>query len=358
MARPLAPWLGWLGVAAAVGWVLLRTPAGLIPYVDAYVEFAKAWPASVLSVEQEYIRSSAVGQLVYGLIPWHSLAAFVTLHAVALGLALVALAWWLSRISTEGLRISRILVLGPIGAVLVAWVGSYDAFTVLLVVLLMIALTADRRIIAAVVGIVLGFQHFEQSVVILVSLALYAWLVRRDRLEWDPTLPGILLALGGVVVGKVALAAFLAQQGFSSAGGRLWWVQGDRLSVYLDQLQATWPVLLWSLFAGSWLVLIAWASRARPGRWTLLLCFVPALLASAIAEDHTRLFALTAWPLLMLLMLRLAAGESQAGEAVPGDAGAAAGGVRLRHVEYLSWIALPMIVWGSNVLVFGVPGPV
>jgi hypothetical protein len=218
----------------------------------------------------------------------------------------------------------------------------------------MVALGGDRRILAAGVGVLLGLQHFEQSVVILVSLSLYAWLVRRHRLSWDPTVAGTLLALGGVIVGKVALAVFLAQQGFSSAGGRLWWVQGDRLGVYLDQLQATWPVLLWSLFAGSWLVVIAWAGRARLGRWSLLLVFVPPLLASVLAEDHTRLFALTAWPLLMLLMLRLAAAEKEADE----TEGAAVGGIRLRHVEYLSWVALPVVVWGSHVLMFGVPGPV
>lgn len=353
MSGYLPRWLGSLGVAAAVAWVIVRTPVGLIPYADAYVEFAKTWPDSVLSTEQEYIRSSALGQALFRLTPWDSLGAFVALHAAALGLSLLVLAWWLARTSTEGLRISRILVLGPIGAVLIAWVGSYDAFTVLLTVVLVLVLAADRRVLAAIVGILLGWQHFEQSIVVLVSLALYSWLFARQRQPWEPTLAGTLVALAGVVVGKVALVVFLAQQGFASAGGRLWWVQGDRLDVYVDQLRATWPVLLWSLFAGSWLVLIAWASRSGPRRWSALVCFVPPFLACLVAEDHTRLFALTSWPVLMLIMLRWAASHDTER---PGEA--PAGGIRLRHVEYLSWVALPVIVWGANVLVFGSPGPV
>jgi hypothetical protein len=131
------------------------------------------------------------------------------------------------------------------------------------------------------------------------------------------------------------------------------WVQGDRLEVCAQQVQATWPVLLWSLFAGSWLAIIVWASSPRPGRWAVLTCFLPPLAAALVAEDHTRLFALTAWPVLMLVLLRLAAGVEG-----PGEKSASPPAVPLRYVEYLSWVALPVVVWGAQVLVFGVAPPV
>lgn len=290
-----------LGTAAVVAWVLLRTGPDLVPGVVSQEEVARAWPHSDVTWRTAYVLRAPLGQVAYRALPVQGLDVFVLLHVAALATAAgLLLAWLLRRYGSQaGAVAATVLLLAPLTAVLLEWLGIYDAFSVLAWVLLVVTLPRSRgaQVAAAVVA---GVQNFEQVAVGLVLLALLPELSRRAG--WRPWVPGL---LAGAVAGRAALEAYLRSVGAPS-GSRLTFLVHDP-ALFVEVLHSSLvsaPLLVMSSLGGLWalavpVLLAGWPGWSRSLRLRVLAAAALLLAVGVLTADHTRVMALTAVPVVV-----------------------------------------------------------
>jgi hypothetical protein len=179
--------------------------------------------------------------------------------------------------------------------VALAWTGSYDVFTIVLGTAIVIC---RRPWVAALAGFVAAFAAFEQSIISVVALIAVTFLARapgRDR---------YLAAAGGLVVGRIVLTIVLRANDVTH-DRRYWW-QHFGIGHFLDQFWRALPLLLLTGLGTSilivaaclWLGVSTWRSRAV---W--LGALVVPLVAVALGEDQTRVYANIVWPIVLALVL-------------------------------------------------------
>ncbi len=298
--------VAFLGVCV---WVLWRTGPGKIPNVETFEIIANGWPTIPMGPETAYVLRVPLGQIVYGFLPQQGTGTYLALHlACLLGTGVLLLAWMCRRLGARtGLVAGGILVLSPITAVLLLWIGMYDAFSVLTWVLLL--MTLDRRapwqFAAAVLA---GVQNFEQVLVGLLMLLLVPRLPARMGFR-----PQAMWLLAGAVAGRIALELYFRSVG-ATPGGRATFLSWDTLSSLLASTAANGPLVLWSALAGLWgfaiaALLASWAGWSRRERLQLVLALGGWVLACAITADHTRVLAMTSFPLVVIGVMALADGH-------------------------------------------------
>lgn len=332
-----------LGLAAVVTWVLLRTGPGLVPGVDSHEEVARAWPHSDVTPRTAYVLRAPLGQLVYRALPEQGLDVFVALHVVALlTSAGLLLAWLLRRHGRQaGAVAATVLLLAPLTAVLLEWVGVYDAFSLLAWVLVVMSLPGPRaaQVLAAALA---GLQNLEQVLVGLVVLALLPELSRRAA--WRPWLPGL---LGGAVAGRVGLEAYLASVEAPS-GSRLTFLLHDQalLVEVLHSSLVSAPLLVMSVLGGLWVLAVPVVLRDWP-RWSpglrarLVLTLLLLLAVGTVTADHTRVMALSSVPAVV-------AGAVAVGTSLP-----TYGAFWRRPDPWLMLLFPPVVAFGDAVLPLG-----
>lgn len=334
-SRRTALW-GLFGVVAAGLWAVLRSGTGIVPGADWHFAAVAVWPARPESPDEWYLADSPLGIVAAKALHIESLQAFLWLNVVAVLLALFALAAWavVAAWETDPWRAARLVVLAPVGAVLLAWIGMYDAFTVLAWVLALFAWLSGWRWAMSAAGLLLGFQHFEHGLVGLVALFL-AWLALRTRLPNALQTRSPLWLLPGILLGKVLLVLAFWSQGVSADG------RSDWVSRFLYEWTAVGanvlPLLVWSLFAGWWAVVIYLGlDSTRRQQVYLAGALAIGLAATAISGDRPRVFVLVLMP------------------AVAIAAVAFSGSIR-RHsresyvIETVVWLAPPILFWGKDV---------
>ncbi len=193
----------------------------------------------------------------------------------------------------------------PVSATPYFWVG-YDSATLFLMVL---ALYWPRRsAVVFAIGVALGMQHFEQGAFASGGLLIARLLERRQGgasgSKSGASLSTIrfpLALLGGVVAGKLALFAIFAQAGVVVNSGRLVWLISHLDSMLLNFAKA-WFFVIYAIFGIGWLLAIQYADRGRRA-WPFFagLLFILSLLP--VVEDSTRVFAITAFPLICAFWL-------------------------------------------------------
>ena len=300
--RPLLRAAGVGTALTLVGlWVLWRTGPGKVPYLADFEQAARSWPNSTLPPDSQYILRVPLGQLLYRLLPQHSLAIFLMLHAGCLLLAAILLGSWLCRRlgRPAGLVAAMVVALAPVTAVLLLWIGMYDAFSILVWVAVLIALGKGGgwQFAAAVLA---GLQDFEQMAVGLALVLAVPRLAKAVGLR-----PRAAPLLAGVLVGKGMLEVYLHLVG-AGGGSRLSYLQRwDILSEVIGSTVSDLPLLLWSALAGLWGFALkalydsrgGWSPHAKAG---LVSAAVLWLGSSALSDDHTRVLALTSFPLVVM----------------------------------------------------------
>jgi hypothetical protein len=330
--------LGLIGVVAAFGWSILRAGPTVTPSLDALVAAAQAWPQRLPGEFEAFYADSPLGLLVARAVGSGSTTAY--LWTSALALVLVACCWalwaWLNAPSSQRWRAARLAVLSPVVGVLAAWLGFYDPWTMLAWAVVLFAWLSGSRALLAVSGGLLGFQHMEHGLLGLAALLL-VWVAVRpglpDRLR--ATNPG--WAAIGVVAGKAVLLLVLVSAG-SSASGRTSWL-GTYLADWTKVAVNTGPMLVWSLFAGSWAIVVAFwlADSSRRTRTLLAGALIVGLVATLLSGDRPRVFVLVMAP--ALLLLTIAYLQRREGNRT-----------ELRLVETVVWLAPAVTLWGSEVV--------
>jgi len=297
-----------LGLCAAVClWVVWRTGPGKVRALDLAEATARGWPTVAVPTDSQYILRQPLGQLLYRLLPMHGTTIFLGLHALCLLVSGVLLVGWLCRRlgGTSGLLAAMIVALAPVTAVLLLLIGMYDAFAILAWVVVLV--TMGRRPgwqLAA--GVLAGFQDFEQMTVGLLMVALLPGLARAAGLR-----PRVAYLLGGTVAGKFALEVYLHAVG-AGPGSRLSYLaRGDVFSGLLASAAADAPLLAWSALAGLWGFTLkalcdswgGWPCHQRAG---LVLAVGLWFGAGALGWEHTRVLALTSFPLVVMGAMAIA----------------------------------------------------
>lgn len=335
---------GWgvaAGIAVAAVWAVLRCGVSVSPALPDLVQAATIWPQRLDDNLRAYFTDSPLDILAYRALPWQSSQAFTWLTLAASLAAIIGIAIWIGVLAPEGqrARAARLMILAPLPAVLLTWIGGYDGFTVLACLACLYAWAFGRPWLLVLAGILFGFQHFEHAILCTLALVL-TWLAVREYLPARLTRFSPGWAIPGVIVGKVLLVVILAGQGSSISG------RGSWLSEFLREWTVTavsvGPTLLWACFAGSWAILIAFVIGVRSRRALILLGCALAIgfLATALSGDRPRVIALVLAPSLALITLALLAREDEEN-------------VRTRTlvlVETLVWIAPPIFLWGKAVI--------
>lgn len=325
----------WLLALVAALWAVLRVAPGTIPDVSQTAARSALWPQRDLGEFTEFVRTSPLGQIAYRIGGALGTWEYVLIHALAAMGAVALLAWWLARQVPAGRRgvAVRLVVLSPVVAVLVVFLGAYDPFTVIGMAALLFAWASGSRWAVVAAGVYLGFQHFEQGLVVVIVGAVAAYALR-GRPGADRPTPA--WAYLGLVVGKAALTLVLQMATGDGLSGRSSYLVWEWVRPALVSTVNFGPVLLLSLFAGLWALVVVGLLRLQlRQRLLMLLAFALCLVPMAVAADHTRIYVLCALvPLLMLTADVLRGGDVTGHELV--------------LVEAMAWLVVPLFVWTSS----------
>lgn len=320
------------GILVAFVWMVLRSGTGILPGHDQVVAAAVLWPERVSASFQGFLADSPLNLIAFKLLGFENSQELLWLSLTFIVISITLLAAWAGKTSDRGrARAIRLAILAPISTVMLHWIGSYDPFTMFCWGIVLFAWISHRRWIMVLSAIPLGFQHFEHGILGLLVLILV----------WNATHNALPLSLSmnpawfipGVVSGKLLLTVMFiwAQQPFS---GRSEWI-GPFLREWTVIGINIAPMLLWSLFAGSWaVVLFAWLHVQGRGRIQLALAFLIGLGALALSGDRPRVFIIVTAPALLLLVIYFSR---------------KAKGREATLIESIVWLAPPVIFWGKEV---------
>lgn len=323
-------------VVASVFWAVARVGLSTIPGIATAADSAFGWPSNDLSQYSAFSATSPIGSLIFTLIGNSDPVVFLGLHLVALVAALVLMLWWVAAMTPRSSRLMafRLVILSPWVALLLIFLGSYDPFTVIGFALVLLSWTYNKTLLIFLAGVIVGFQHFEQS--LFAVIAAYLVIVAlRDHLPSNfLILRQFLFTLSGLIFGKLALTLILTVSSESGAFGRgaFWTAEWFRIS-FVTSVNF-WAVFLLSLFAGSWgLIVVTTLSVRRKQQATLFAAFVLCLLPAVLTLDHTRVFVMTSMLSLSVMTVVFARSANQLSRK------------DFVYVEALAWLIVPLSVW-------------
>ena len=283
-----------------LGLLVLAWRAGWGSFPDSRwlaTEIVPALPSiPTLDPLAQYSLSSPLGAFLAAIAHADTSTAFELLHLVAMAVLALVVATMVVRKHgwTASALVGAAFVGSQTGVVLLAWIGSYDVFTVGLLSLLVVV--SDRRV-AAVLGLALAFSAFEQSAIVLLALFVLALVGiggTRARLAW---------AAGGLVLGRIVLEVWLRSNDVTH--GRWWFLRQIGIGHVLRLFGHGLPWLLVTGL-GATVVAVVVAIAALPSRRSRAVVvgvLLAALVPTALSLDETRVFAVLTWPVVMALLL-------------------------------------------------------
>lgn len=279
--------------AFAVGVSFVKAGFGLHPEWRRLQDAAAHWPTvmdSPLIMEGDRsLLSNMTTSMLSGLLgartPMGYLAVSAALTAIAIALPLLMPAIRSSRTAT---RLAFVMIVGgATPAVLLSWIGGYDA---IIVVAITIAALARTKWVSWAGWFVVAFSHAPVA-----FIALLLWLpmmaLARRREDTTSTLVRGTGASVAVLVGWVTIRTLTDVWGGSTDRLSLWQAidVGDIASAYLSSL----PLLVFSILGIGWAVALHPAVRhTQLGRLLLAEAVVVLLVIPWIAVDETRISVL------------------------------------------------------------------
>ncbi len=208
-------------ILVLIALMLVKTGIGVIGNASFSALLAKNPFVNPLAVaEHQYVIWNWLGSFLAWTIGASGQGAFIALHMLFTA-GFLALFFGLAfrKFDDATARTAILLfVFLPVSSTPLFWVG-YDSLTLPLI---LIALAFPGRwLIAAIAGVLLGMQHFEQGFVGAAAL-LFATILSKRRGE-TTTYPivHVVALLIGVVVGKLVLIAIFRHNGIEVTGSRL-----------------------------------------------------------------------------------------------------------------------------------------
>ena len=277
----------------------VRVGIWCIPNVTSFVAVAKnPFVNPFDNPNAFYVLWTWLGSYIAWLIGANTEAGYLALHFffnlifTAGFIALVT-----RRLDKKDARTALVLFfLLPVSITSYYWV-SYDSFTLLL---MMLALVSTRvKILPLLIGIILGMQHFEQSM--FAVLALCAAFILGGKAEKEYSGTWIFLLLVGVVIGKFILHFIFLRYHVHLNSGRTFWLN-SHLSEILQQFWYHMHYILWSTLGLGWVLALKSFDKGRKSL-PLLIPLFGLMLLMPIVGDQTRVYALCSFLLLSVYWL-------------------------------------------------------
>lgn len=303
-------WLtnAWVMAASAIAVCLIKYGAGLFPAWHVSSAFVENWSnphaSPILGPPADYFLRSPVSTVAAGILGIDSarvfLVARILLVIVAIGLPFLLQA---SRSSTSLRVVVWVFVVGgPVPAIALSWVGSYDPVTIIGIEMAILG-----GPVASITGWALvGMNHLE--VAVLGWLLVLAVTIITSR---SPTqVKRLLLGGGAIGIGAAATQLLIFWWGGattrSAAFGAL-----DVSAMTPPSLARYWPLIAFSALGLGWAIVLApKVLKSRLGITVTGLALVVAAIVPYLALDQTRVLALVLFPAALttaLVLVRTAA---------------------------------------------------
>jgi hypothetical protein len=290
----------WRFLIVLFALMFVKTGVWHIPNLGASAHIARN-PFIVYTSDPvaQYLMTSWLSPFIAWLLGATSEGAFLALHlgfSLAFTGLFVALAF--HRLQETAARVAILIFAAmPVSATAWFWIGN-DSLTLLL--MLGALALKSRPLVAGLIGILLGLQHFEQAAfgfagLCLAGLATFRF-GGRDIYPWGTAAS----VLAGICAGKLLLIGIFHWNGMAVTGRSGWFLahQAWLFSIFWMRLH----VILWGALGVAWLVAIAYADRGRRAIpfFLGLAALLPLLL---IVADHTRVICIVLFPLVYVFWL-------------------------------------------------------
>lgn len=177
----------------------------------------------------------------------------------------------------------------PLASTNLTWLGKPDHFTLVATVML----ACGPAWACAGGGFVLGFNHFEQGLLILAGTFLVRRYITGDK-SWRWTAH----MLAGFAAGRLLWTVYASSVNYD-ASRRFDWVLRD-LEGFVRVWRGDLPTLIFGAFGVSWVaVIVMWRNVDRSRRWILAGSFGLATAATLVTLDTTRVYTLVTLPILL-----------------------------------------------------------
>jgi len=265
-------------------------------------------PHEVVDVSQDFILKSAGIAALLGLLGVKSSAVWLAVHVVLAMTALI-MPFLLPpfRGSTRSAQMLFIVVTGgPILALLLLWVGSYDALPIIGLVVIALVRSPWWQ---ALGWLLVGLLHSELGLVALVTLVSFKCLSGRLAPRVMPLLRELMVGVPGLALGWCVTAWMVAQWGGSTSRLELLFANPGH---YFNLNLVMMPMALFSTLGVTWfLALQSSVLRKRTTRALLVLAVPLSIFLPFVAVDHTRVVSLVMLPVVLIWIADLTSAETE-----------------------------------------------
>jgi hypothetical protein len=159
---------------------------------------------------------------------------------------------------------------------------------------LTLAVIVTGPVTGLAVGVLLGVNHFEQSLIALIAVTVLR--VRFRDESWRVMIPMFV----GLALGRVILSVYLAAADINP-NGRGEFIEVIGIRTLFDGWRGQIPEFVWSCYAIAWLAVL-WMIRNLPTRQARTLIAVQVALTVPVifTYDLTRVYVLITWPIAVL----------------------------------------------------------
>lgn len=192
-----------------------------------------------------------------------------------------------------------IFYLSPISNVLFTWLGSPDILTILLS--MMIVIFWDNLIVLFIGAFLLGINHPEQGLIILLLLTIFSFLTSRKK----ETIKFALIGLGSLLLGKLLVEWYFYSHNFAVEFSRVDYISNAGLFLYVKATFSNPFALLFSLYNVLAIFIttyIIYYWKKEKISFAFIVYSLLAFIIILITLDQTRVFSILTFPGLLLLV--------------------------------------------------------
>ena len=291
-ASPAQRFLLWILVL-----MLVKTGLGVIPNLGYFGLIAHhPFANSIVEARAQYLMWNWLGPFVAWLLGVKENGGYFLLH-LAFTAAFIALFMVLAfrKFEQDAARTAILLfAMLPASTTSLYWVG-YNSLTLPLI---LVALAFPGRWpVAAIAGVLIGMQHFEQGFAGAGALVLATLISRRRNEATVYPLSHSAAFFVGVTLGKLALIAIFYFAGIEIPNGRVEWIIAH-FGKMAGEFAFASQYILYSIFGVGWLAAMKFWDNGR-NRLAFFLALIGLCLLLPISEDETRVIAIVSFPLVL-----------------------------------------------------------
>lgn len=246
-----------------------------------------------------YVLWSWLGPFLCWLLGLSNRGAFFLFHLFFQIAFIFLMAALISKSLKEDRKKSAIMfVILPAYAISFYWVGP-DSLTLFLMASIFVIPTS--MLWGALIGVLLGMQHFEQSLVAFGGLLMGISISRLRKMNFGPNTSCAASCLIGVIFGKLVLIYIFKIYGIEVNSGRLF-VFTETWELTIRDFYYSFQYILFSVLGLGWLFVIKYVEQGKiscPFLFSLLLL----ILVLPLVFDETRVGAIVTFPLVVSYLL-------------------------------------------------------